>query len=111
MTIKGREHLSMCFFAWRHALVVEREWGAVRRLGGTSRSPMAGGASPKILEGCPHVMSGCGWLEMFVTLVKLPHHVSDPCDASFKPLMMNQLEISGGEALEDLSHGSVTWQG
>jgi hypothetical protein len=41
----------------------------------------------------------------------LPHHVSDLCDASFKPLMMNRLEISGGEALEDLSHGSVMWQG
>jgi hypothetical protein len=48
---------------------------------------------------------------MFVTLVELPCHVSNPCDASFEPLMMNRLEISGGEALEDLSHGSVMWQG
>jgi hypothetical protein len=48
---------------------------------------------------------------MFVTLVVLPCHVSDLCDASFEPLMMNRLDINGGEALEDLSHGSVTWQG
>jgi hypothetical protein len=48
---------------------------------------------------------------MFVLLVELPRHVNDPCDASFEPLMMNQLEISGGEALEDLSHGSAMWQG
>ena len=48
---------------------------------------------------------------MFVMLVVLAHHVSDPCDASFEPLMLNQLEINGGEALEDLSHGSVMWQG
>jgi hypothetical protein len=46
---------------------------------------------------------------MFVTLVELPRHVSDSCDASFEPLMMNRLEINGREALEDLSHGSVTW--
>ena len=59
----------------------------------------------------PHVTSGCGWVEMFVTLVVLPWHVSDSCDASLKPLMLIQLEMNGGEALEDLSHGSMTWQG
>ena len=44
-------------------------------------------------------------------LVVLARHVSDPCDASFEPLMLNRLKINGGEALEDLLHGSVTWQG
>jgi hypothetical protein len=44
-------------------------------------------------------------------MIMLSCHVSDPCDASFEPLMRNRLEISGGEALEDLSHGSMTWQG
>jgi hypothetical protein len=69
---------------------------------------MTGGASPNLLEGWPTCHEWCGWLEMFVTLVELPCHVSDPCDASFEPLMINRLEISGGEALEDLSHESVT---
>ena len=50
--IKGREHLSMCFFAWRHAMVVERDWGAERHRGGVGRPPMIGGASPNLLEGC-----------------------------------------------------------
>ena len=51
--IKGREHLSMCFFAWSHVMAMEREWGDGRHRGGTGWPPYDRWDLPPLLEAWP----------------------------------------------------------